>query len=181
MIAPIFTLDCFKILTLFSLSPGSRYRRNEIKLKTKMNNVPLDKALSQLVYSGIIKKEGYYSINFEHQNYKPFLEICSKQFKSLRELPLEVYYLLLDLVYLFSVVKKVELYLFGSYAKLVYRENSDVDLAVLSEGKPRIPVAKLEKLYGKKIEIHYFSKKEFYTHKRDPLVKNILKDGIRLI
>ena len=42
-------------------------------------------------------------------------------------------------------------------------------------------VAKLEKIYNKKIEIHYFEKTGFYKHKKDLLVKNILRDGVRLI
>ena len=42
-------------------------------------------------------------------------------------------------------------------------------------------VAKLEKKYERKIEIHTFEKKAFYQNKNDPLIKNILKDGIKLV
>ena len=31
------------------------------------------------------------------------------------------------------------------------------------------------------IEIHYFSKNEFYKNKKDPLIKDILKNGVRVI
>ena len=66
MISQIFYANSFKIVALFALSPGSRFKRKEIKEKTKLNNVPLDKALSRLVSSGIVKKENnLFSINFE--------------------------------------------------------------------------------------------------------------------
>jgi len=39
---------------------------------------------------------------------------------------------------------------------------------------------KLERAYKKHVEIHYFDKKDFYRNKKDPLVRSILKDGVRL-
>lgn len=187
MINLIFNSDCFKILTFFSLSPGSRWKRKEVQEKIKLNNVPLDKALSSLTYSGIIKKENnYYALNFENKDTKKIREICSQQYQKFRELPLEVYYLLIDFSEGITSLKGVEVYLFGSYAKLIYRENSDVDLAILySQGIDKKLIAKiivkLEKKYRKKIEAHYFEKKSFYRNKKDSLVKNILKDGIKII
>ena len=38
-----------KILTVFSLSPGSRLNRKTLQEKTKMNNIILDKTINQLV------------------------------------------------------------------------------------------------------------------------------------
>ena len=74
--------------------------------------------------------------------------------------------------------------MFGSYAKLIFRENSDVDIAIVSDvvdkRKIKKTIRKLEKEYKKKIEIHFFTKK-FYNNKRDPLVKDILQHGIKLI
>ena len=74
MINPAFTPDCFKIMTLFSVSPGSRHNRNEIKEKIGLNNVPLDNALFRLLNSSILKKEGnFYSVNFENEEGKKCL------------------------------------------------------------------------------------------------------------
>ncbi len=187
MISLIFTPDCYKILILFSLSPGSRFNRKEIKEKTKLNNVPLDKALSQIIASGVAKRErNYYYLNIADKSAKELLEICQHQYQQLRELPLAVFYLLTDLTNSTPFLKGNEVWLFGSYAKLVYKENSDIDIAVLHSQEIRKEginktVAKLEKIYNKKIEIHYFEKTGFYKNKKDLLVKGILRDGVRLI
>ena len=47
MISYLFEKDIFKVLSLFGISPGSRFKRNEIKDKTLLYNVNLDKALRQ--------------------------------------------------------------------------------------------------------------------------------------
>ncbi|MEW6063011.1 MAG: hypothetical protein AB1571_01405, partial [Nanoarchaeota archaeon] len=69
MINLIFDKDIFKILTIFSLSSGSKFKRNEFKEKTKLNNIPLDNALLKLIKANLFKKEKkFYSINFENNN-----------------------------------------------------------------------------------------------------------------
>lgn len=184
MITPIFNKDVVKILTLFSLSPGSRFNRNQIKEKTIMNNVPLDNALNLLLQTELIKKEKrLYSFNFDNNYYKKFLDIVSSQYKKLKEIPLKIYFIIIDITYELTPYKCIELYLFGSYSKLIYKENSDIDLALLSNKKLNINriIAKIEKKYNKNIELHYFNKKEFYKNKKDPLIKDILKNGIKII
>ena len=187
MIGTIFTPDCYKIITLFSVSPGSRFNRSEIKSKVYLNNVPLDKALQQLLGSGIMHRErNYYSLNFEHHYTSRLIDICSKQYKQLRELPLAVFYLLVDLNNDLAMFKGIELFLFGSYAKVIYKDSSDIDLALVHTEKVDIKkvnrlVSQAEKKYGKKVEIHFFEAQSFYKNKQDTLVKSILKDGVRLI
>lgn len=77
------------------------------------------------------------------------------------------------------------MYLFGSYSKLIYNENSDVDIALvitsINEDIINKIVNKLEKKYDKKIELHIFDKQKFYKNKKDPLIKDIVKNGVRLI
>ena len=187
MIDLIFTKDCFKIVSLFSVSPGSRFNRKEIKEKILVNNVPLDFALSRLMYSKILKKEGnYYSLNFENFLVKVFIDLCKKQYSEMKELPLKVYFLILDFAEEIVKNKNIGAYLFGSYSKLIYTEKSDVDIAILSSTKINKSYLnkvflKLEKKYEKNIEVHYFDKSSFYKNKKDPLVKDILKNGIRLV
>lgn len=176
-----------KIMTLFSLSPGSRFNRKQIQEKVRLNNIPLDNSLLRLVSSGIVKRErNFYSIDFENDYSKKILDICGKQFKQLKELPLGVYYMLMELADYFSAIRGDELILFGSYAKLIYTAKSDIDLALLYETSPErkkinIMVSKLERTYNKNLEIHYFEKKAFYRNKKDPLVKSILKDGVKIV
>lgn len=187
MISQVFDHDTFKILSLFSMSPGSGFSRKEIKEKTRLNNVPLDKALAKLLSSMILVRErNYYSLNFNEPLSKDFIRICQLQHRKLKEIPFDVYLLLVDMVSDLSTEKGIEAFLFGSYSKLVYKKDSDVDIAILTVkrfDKKRIEkvIGKLEKTYGKGIEIHYFEKNEFYRNKKDQLVKSILKDGTRLI
>jgi|SRR5271157_2328071 len=189
MIEMIFDKDCFKILSLFSISPGSGFRRTQIKEKTLLNNVPLDKALTRLMITNILRNDkNIYRINFENEYSKKVVEIVSKQHKDMKELPLNVYFLIIDLVDYLSAMKRksIEVYLFGSYSKLIYREKSDVDIAVLGPEDLDIDAIseiskKLENKYDKHIELHEFVKGEFYKNKRDPLVNDILTNGIRLI
>jgi len=187
MMTPIFDSNTAKILILYSISPGSRFNRTYLKEKTRLNNIPLDKALISLLHSGILKRDGnLYAMDFECEYTKAVIDIFQKIYRSLKELPLEVFYPLMDLVSYFAQQKSLEVYLFGSYAKLVYSVRSDIDIAVVSVSQPKKSeiikiVSRLEKTYGKPIEIHYFDKKTFYSNKSDPLIKSILKDGVKLV
>ena len=187
MISPVFDQNIFKIISLFSLSPGSRFSRKEIKGKTELNNVPLDISLSRLLKSAILKKEArLYSVNFENEGGKSIVQLAAKQYKELKDLPFDVYLLLVDIAYMTSVAKEAEVHLFGSYSKLVYREGSDIDIALLTTKKFNKKafekhMSKIEKVYRKNVEVHYFDKFDFYKSKKDPLVTEILKNGVRLI
>lgn len=186
MISLIFNKDIFKVLTIFSVSPGSKFRRNELKEKTKLNNVPLDAILAKLIKSSIIKKEtNLYSINFEYDS-KSIINLVSKQYRYFKEIPLTIYFLILDLISENKLLNKNEAYLFGSYSKLVHKDTSDVDMAILTgkdfNKKPiEKIIQKLENKYKKKIELHFFEKSEFYKNKKDPLIKDIIKNGIKVI
>lgn len=184
MISLVFDKEIFKILTIFSISPGSRFKRNELKEKAKLNNVVLDNVLAKLIKEKIIKKEKtLYSVNLENINTKQILDIISRQYKHLKEIPLEIYFLLIDLTSDIKLIKS-EMYLFGSYSKLIFKENSDIDIAILDKSiKKEIIdkiIKKLEKKYSKRIELHIFDRYEFYKNKKDPLVKDIIRNGVIL-
>ncbi|MBI3190393.1 nucleotidyltransferase domain-containing protein [archaeon] len=187
MISQIFNRWSFKVLALFALSPGSRFRRKEIKEKTKIHNVTLDNTLSRLVSSDVIKKEkGFYFVNFENPYTEQIISITSFHYKQLKNLPLDVYLLLTDMIDEMSTAKGIEVWLFGSYSKMVYSDKSDIDIALLVPqdfNKKHIKkiIENLEKHYGKMIEEHFFDVNSFYKNKKDPLVKDILKNGIKLI
>ena len=187
MITQIFDLNSIKILTMFSISPGSKFNRNEIKEKTALNNVPLDVTLNRLLSTKIIKREkNYYMFNFENDLTLNVLETIQKEFKRLKNLPLNIYFIILDLIDFFSTKKEIELFLFGSYSKLIYSEKSDIDIALIYQKELDINeinkiIGKIEQLYKKKVEIHTFEKNSFYKNKNDILIKSILKDGIKLI
>ena len=187
MITDIFDKDIIKILTLFSVSPGSKFVRNEIKEKTMLNNAPLDNALNILLNNGVLVKEKrFLSLNFENKNLKILLDIIKKEHLRFKEIPLVIYYAVLDMSPVLANIRDIaKAYLFGSYAKLIYTEKSDIDLAIIlgKEDKNIIDkvkngIDKIEKKYNKNIELHFFEKKEM--KQRDPIIKEILKNGIEL-
>ena len=187
-ISLVLNQDAFKLLTVFSLSPGSRFKRKELKELTRLNNVPLDKALLRLVSSGVLSKRGAYSVNMENEWAETLIRLCAKQHTQLRRIPLNVYFLIADFVFQASSFNGIELYLFGSYSKLVFSEKSDIDVAVLTlqnakavKGRLLALAEKLGKNYGKEVQLHFFDKKGFYKNRRDPLVAEIIRNGIRLL
>jgi len=187
MIIDIFDKNTSKVLTLFSISPGSKFTRNEIKGKTFLYNLPLDRAILSLLKNKIlIKEKRLLSLNFENRYTKNIIEIMQKEYLKFKEIPLKIYYILNDISS--DLSKKIEIktiYLFGSYAKLVYTEKSDIDLAVIlrKENENIIKeikriIAKIEKKYGKVIEMHFFKEKDM--KQKDNILKDILRNNIML-
>ncbi len=178
--------NIIKILTVFSLSPGSRLNRKIIKEKTNLNNIILDKTLAELTnFKVLIREKNFFVLNFENKESKELINLISKNYTKLRQLPLKEYFIILDIALEISKIRDIgDVYLFGSYAKLIFKENSDIDFAIISNNAIKEEVNKLTKKLGKKhrktIEVHYFTKK-FYNNKKDPLVKEILQHGIRII
>ena len=99
MIGLIFDATCFKILSLFAVSREPGYKRNEIKEKTKLNNVPLDKALTKLLLSHVLAVENnVYKLDVETKSTKRAAKVALRQYQALNELPFDLYLLLIDLV-----------------------------------------------------------------------------------
>jgi len=180
----IFNKDVLKVLTIFSTSPGSKFLRNELKEITRLNNVVLDNVLTLLINSKIIEKQKRLLVLKYNEKARKLIKIIFEEYKSLKEIPFEVYFSLIELINFLSKFKGVKVYLFGSYSKLIYKRDSDIDIAIISEKINKSDINKLvnkiEKVYGKKIELHFFGK-NFYKNKKDPLVKDILKNGVELI
>ena len=98
----------------------------------------------------------------------------------------------LDLIYRSGIVEFLIDYfknpkaivLFGSFRNGEDLSTSDVDIAIVSnqinKKEADKVIKKLEKKHKKEIELHYFTR-NFYKNKRDPLVKEILQHGIKMI
>ena len=177
-----------KVLTLFSLSPGSNFSRKEIKEKTMLHNIPLDNAIAMLLHNDIMKKERrLLFLNNRNRYAKSVVKILKEEFERFKELPLKIYYLLVDVSYMVAGVRNIgQIYLFGSYAKLIHTQESDIDLAIILDKKKDRETAdevkgivnKAEKKYGKTIECHFFEKSDL--KKKDPLIKEILRNNVAL-
>lgn len=181
----ILNKNIVKILTVFSLSPGSKFNRIVIREKTKINNIVLDKTLNFLLNLKILVKEkNLLALNFKNQEISEILKIISENYNKLKQLPFDAYFMILDISEEIIKIKNIgDFYLFGSYSKLVFKKTSDIDFAIISNEVDKKEVnntaKKLEKWFNKKIEIHFFTE-EFYKNKRDPLVKEILQNGVKL-
>ena len=187
MITDVFNKDAVKVLTLFSVSPGSKFTRKEIKEKTMLNNVPLDNVLNSLLNNKIlIKEKRFISLNFENKDLKPVLDIIKMEHLRFKEIPLKIYYMLLDVsAVLSNIPSLMKVYLFGSYAKLIYTDKSDIDLAVVLENghkdivnKLKKSVSMIEKKYDKNLELHFFEEKDM--RQKDPIIKEILRNSVEL-
>lgn len=174
-----------RVLTLFSLSKGIRLRREEIKEKTFLNNVSVNKALNTLVNCGFLRyQRRLYELSIDNEELNSILEYLKKDYLKLKHLALKDYFMIVDIISCILASKgRFDLYLFGSYSKLTYSDKSDIDIAIISEEVQKKEIQKitnkLEKKYKKEIEIHYFGK-DFYKNKRDPLVKDIIQNGVRI-
>jgi hypothetical protein len=187
MIGLIFDKDSFKILSLFSTAPDSALNRSQIKEKTVMNNVPLDNALFKLLKAKIlIRENNEYRLDQDNKNSRRILKVVARQYRDFHELPLNIYFSLIDLADNLSSMKKIEAYLYGFYTGSDSGESSKIDIALLTPKKVSLKrfdriAAKIEKNYGKKIEIHNFIADDFYKNKGDKLVSDIQQNGIKIL
>jgi len=192
MISILLDKNVVKVLAFFLISPGSRHLRKEIKEKTLMNNSPLDTALKKLLKTQIIKEEK--SLLFlnpeETEETKSIKMIITKEHKILlSSIPLKVFDILLDAAEKLSQFKEIkEAYLFGSYSKLIYSIDSDIDIAVILINKIKNPsvelkiekqIKRIEKKAKKLIELHFFQGKDMKAN--DALIKEILRNGRKMM
>ena len=188
MIINLMNKNLASVLLFLAISPGSKYSRKEIKEKTGINNVPLDSALNELLTFEIISLRGkLYSLNLENSLVN---QIVNEIKEKIGNLPLKIQFILSDFVNSISKLDKIKgIILFGSYSKLIYSEKSDIDVAIVlneskSVGKIKKKIGltadKLSKKYKKEIQEHFFTEKDL-THKEDPLIKDILRNGRILI
>jgi len=154
-----------------------------------MNNIPLDNGLRKLLNNGIIIKSGnLLTLNpYETENAKRIKEVILSEYKyNFNSLPLRIFYAIIEMSNKLSEINEIKrVILFGSYAKLIYSEKSDIDIAVVFGNKAKnkkiaekmtIKIAeKIREKSGKKIELHFFLEKDL--KEKDPLIKDILKNG----
>ncbi len=192
MISNIFDKNIVKIVSFFVISPGSRYSRKEIKEKTEMNNIPLDVTIKKLGALKILKEEKHlYSLNFESEQAKIITDIIKNEYNRLN-LTHKIFNILFEASEKIARIGNVEaLILFGSYAKLIHTEKSDIDFAIIIKQKTKNrgkleaaikkEIGKISKKSGKEIHTHFFTQKEIKENKNDPIIKDIIKNGKRLL
>lgn len=186
MKANLFDKNLVKVLSYFLISLGSRYRRKELKEKTGMNNITLDSMLNKLkAYSILKEKRNLYSVNMENQQTQPLLNELKREYDEFH-LPHSIFNILVEISEKTTREKNIaQIILFGSYAKLIYTDTSDIDIAVIFKESARNTssiekelqkvMEKVGKRYQKKIELHFFHEEDLKKH--DALVKDIVRNG----
>ena len=188
MIINLMNRNSAKLLLFLAISPGSRHLRSEIREKTELNNVPLDLSLSELLALRMVKLENrFYYLNLENIIVKQIIDEIKKEIGSL---PLKVQFAIFDFVSAVLKIRGVEsIILFGSYAKLIYSEKSDIDIAVVFADKQDMDkveekiseiAEKIGNKHKKEIQEHLFTKDDL-KHKEDPLIKDLLRNGRILV
>ncbi len=175
----------WRILLLYAESPGAGFIREDIREHTGMGNRALTMALKRLVSFRILK--GYekdypytvYKLNMDNKYTELLLSLLKKEREDLNYLPLR--YQIIIRNFTRKVVDKInpeKVYLFGSVAKRTYREDSDIDIAVIVKDKKPEQELILSKLSENRIQTFIFSQEEF---KDSTMYEDIVKHGIRIL
>jgi len=186
--------SAWRILMLYGESPGAGFTRQDIRNHTKLGNKALSFALKRLTSFGILLKNkgelslDVYKLNKENKYSQDILNLLQKERQDLNQLPYDFSMIARE----FSreavdSVNVLSIYLFGSVAKGTYRDDSDMDFAVvLKEKNPiddmviTIITDKLSKRSKRKIQCFIITKNQINKH-NTKLVEEILKHGIKLV
>lgn len=185
--------SAWRTLLLYGESPGAGFTRQDLREHTKLGNKALSFALKRLVAFGILTKSkerlslAVYKLNKESKYIQDILNLLQRERQDLNHLPYDFSAIARE----FSreavdSVDALSIYLFGSVAKGTYREDSDMDFAVVTEEKsPGQDMAlnticdRLSKKFKRKIQCFLMTQEQL-TKKRTSLAEEILKHGIKL-
>jgi predicted nucleotidyltransferase len=176
-----------KILKLFSLAPGKALTRNQIKEFTNIPNVSLDLALNKLTKEEILEKDKkLIRFNLSNKETEKIIDFLKTESKFLREIPYKIWLILFDFSISVQKMNFKKAILFGSWAKHTARQDSDLDIALITEKKYLRQELKTEKIAEQlkdknslEIQLHFFEEKEFKEGK-NALLKEIKIDGIEI-
>lgn len=184
----------FRILSVLTKYIGREFTKEDIKKMTKLGGNSIFRTMNILEKNKIItgKKSGrktYYRINLSNK-YAPLItEICQMEREHLNNMDSEIAILLRE--YTRQIADAIEIdsvYVFGSTVKNNYKENSDIDIALIFKNDPDTTSIlklkdisdKVESRFKKDIDEHIFKKDDFMKMIK-PYTEAVHRDGIRLI
>lgn len=184
----------WRIFSVLAQAPGQGITKEEIRKITKLGGNSLFKSMNILLQNNLILfskfgKRSYYKLNLNNNYIKQVIEIIALEKHGTNNINSKILIILREYArQIFSLIDLSEMYVFGSIVKNSYREDSDIDIAIITKGnistKERIGIEKIEekieKRFGRKIQSHFFTKEEFAKSKMN-LVEQIHRDGIKLI
>jgi len=184
--------SAWRILLLYGESPGAGFTRQDLRMHTNLGNKALSSTLNRLVAFGILVKSkeqlalAVYKLNKENKYSQDILNLLYKERQDLNHLPNNFSFIAREFSReVVDSVQIINIYLFGSVAKGTYREDSDIDFAVIAEEKtPKQDMIinaicdKLSKRFQKKIQCFFMTQNQLT---KSSLSEEILKHGIKLI
>lgn len=186
----------WRILILYGESPGTGFTRQELKEHTKLGNKALSFALKRLTTFNILsaKKDvlplTVYKLNMNNPYTTDILNILRKEKNDLNNLKHNFALIAREFSRkVIDIVDVLGIYLFGSIAKGIYREDSDIDFAVVLRKKtPKDDMListiadETSKKFKRKIQYFIFTPRQISdSRKRSKLTEEILKHGIKII
>lgn len=183
----------WRVLLVLTEAPGQGITKEEIKKITKLGGNSIFTAVNILLKNKIITsnkvgKRTYYKINLANKYSELIVKIAELEGEELNNMNPKIVIILREFTRACNDILNPEaIYVFGSIVKNSYREDSDIDVAVITEKEPKIKerieiekiCEKLEKRFGRELQLHFFTEKEFKKTK-DELIEQIHRDGIKL-
>ena len=184
----------WRVFIVLADAPGQGVTKDEIKKITKLGGNSLFNSIEILLKNKIILKnkfgkKTYYKLNLNNKYNKSLIDIIKLEKEDLNNLSFKLSIILREYVrQLTSIININEIYVFGSAVKNSFREDSDIDIAIITEKelttKERIEIEKvnekLKKRFKKEIQPHFFTEEEFKKSK-SLLIEQVHRDGIKLV
>lgn len=175
----------WKILRIFSEAPGKGLSREEIRKYTKSGNLALSSSLRKLEKFNILKKKkigkaNIYWVNSSNQFAKLLLDLFSTERENFKNIEPSKIIFLAPVIDELLKLNPAKIFLFGSQVKGTATEESDFDICIVLKKKTK-DIIKLK--LPQKIQLHIFDEKEFRELEKvkDPLIKDVLRDGVEII
>lgn len=166
----------FDILWPFFRYPNKEYTIRTVAKITKINHTTIRKYLIYYLKMGVLVKKttGPYPTFIANTNSKKYIN-------------LKLYYNL-DLIRKSGVVEELEkkydyppIILFGSFAKAMDDEKSDIDICIISNIRKDIDLSVYEKKMHRKLSFHQFTTQTWVAAKtKNPELVNNIANGIPL-
>src|SRR3989344_7008035 len=169
----------WRVLIVLADAPGQGVTKDEIKKITKLGGNSLFNSINLMLRNKLILKskfgkKTFYKLNLNNKYNKSLIHIIKLEKEDLNNLSLRLSIILREYVrQMTSIININEIYLFGSAVKNSFREDSDIDIAIITEKelttKERIEIEKInekaKKRFKKEIQPHFFTEKEFKKSK----------------
>lgn len=184
----------WRILSVLAEAPGEGVTKEEIKKITKLGGNSIFNSIQILLKNNMIAsakygKKTFYRMNMNNKYSHLASEIIHNERADNNNINQRIITILRE--YTRQVIDSIEIkaiYVFGSIVKSSYRENSDIDIAIITEEdisvKERILLEKIgekiEKRFGREIQPHFFTDTEF-RKSEGGVIEQIKRDGIKLI